>query len=117
MDTLQIANRLVELCRQGKFDQAQEELYHKDAVSHEPPQSPFPTAKGLEGIKTKGKNFQSMIKENHGGYLTDPVVGGNHFSLGMGMDVTMKDGNRLKLDEICVYQVKDGKIILEQFYY
>jgi hypothetical protein len=36
MNTESIANRLVELCRAGKFEQAQKELYASDAVSIEP---------------------------------------------------------------------------------
>jgi hypothetical protein len=32
------------------------------------------------------------------------------------MDVTMKGQERSKIAEICVYEVKDGKIISEQFF-
>jgi hypothetical protein len=35
----------------------------------------------------------------------------------MGMDVTMKGQGRSKMDEIAVYEVKDGKIVKEQFFY
>jgi hypothetical protein len=35
----------------------------------------------------------------------------------MGMDVTMKGQDRAKMDEIVVYEVKDGKIVKEQFFY
>ena len=53
----------------------------------------------------------------HGGYSTDPVIAGNHFSVAMGMDVTMKGMGRIKMDEIAVYEVKEGKIIKEQFFF
>jgi ketosteroid isomerase-like protein len=33
------------------------------------------------------------------------------------MDVTMKGQGRMKMDEIAVYGVKDGKIVSEQFFY
>jgi hypothetical protein len=33
------------------------------------------------------------------------------------MDVTYKDGNREKMDEVVVYEVKEGKIVKEQFFY
>ncbi len=52
-----------------------------------------------------------------GGYCSEPVVGGNHFSVAMGMDVTMKGGERMQMDEIAVYEVKDGKIVKEQFFF
>ena len=58
-----------------------------------------------------------MIEAVHGGYSSQPVVGGNHFSLAMGMDVTFKGKGRTQMDEICVYEVKDGKIVKEQFFY
>ena len=35
----------------------------------------------------------------------------------MGMDVTMKGAGRVKMDEIALYEVKDGKIVKEQFFY
>jgi hypothetical protein len=34
MNTKEIANRLVQLCREGEFDKAQNELFSKDAVKH-----------------------------------------------------------------------------------
>lgn len=58
-----------------------------------------------------------MIEEMHGGWCSDPVVGGNHFSVAMGMDVTMKGAGRMNMDEICVYEVKNGKIVKEQFFF
>jgi hypothetical protein len=33
------------------------------------------------------------------------------------MDVTMKGRGRMNLEEICVYQVKDGKIVREEFFF
>lgn len=33
MNTKQIADRLVELCRKGEFEKAQKELFSEDAVS------------------------------------------------------------------------------------
>jgi ketosteroid isomerase-like protein len=118
MTTQEIASRLVELCREGKYDQAQDELFSQDAKSVEPPQAPgMQTAEGMDAIKKKGEVFQSMVEEMHGGYVTDPIVAGNHISVGLGIDATMKDMGRTKMDEIVVYEVKDGKIVKEQFFY
>jgi hypothetical protein len=44
-------------------------------------------------------------------------VGGTHFAVAMGMDVTMKGAGRLNMDEIAVYEVKNGKIVKEQFFF
>jgi hypothetical protein len=35
----------------------------------------------------------------------------------MGLDATMKGVGRTKMDEIALYEVKDGKIVKEQFFY
>jgi hypothetical protein len=34
----------------------------------------------------------------------------------LGMDVTMKGRGRMKIEEVCVYEIKDGKIASEQFF-
>jgi len=115
--TQQVAKRLVELCSVGKFNEAQDELFADNAVSIEPEHTTQPAAEGLEAVKKKGYEFQSAIEENHGGYVGEPVVAGNHFAVTMGMDVTMKDGYRMKMDEVAVYKVADGKIVSEQFFY
>jgi hypothetical protein len=57
------------------------------------------------------------VEEMHGGYCGKPIVAGNHFSVAMGMDATMKGMGRVKMDEIAVYEVKDGKIVKEQFFF
>ncbi len=114
MTTQQICNRLIELCRMGEFTKAQEELYHpEEIVSIEPASS----VKGMEAIKEKAKQLQSVIKEVHGITVSVPIIQGNFFSLAMTMDVTYQDGNRQHLAEICVYQVKAGKVVKEQFFY
>jgi ketosteroid isomerase-like protein len=74
-------------------------------------------AKGLSAIKEKGRQFNETVEEMHGGYTSEPVMAGNHFSVAMGMDVTMKGAGRVNMDEIAVYEVKDGKITKEQFFY
>ena len=74
-------------------------------------------ANGQEAIRLKGQKFNELIEEMQGGYTGEPIIGGTHFSLTMGMDVTMKGRDREKMDEICVYEVKEGKIVKEQFFY
>ena len=117
MTTQEVANRFHELSQQGAFDTIQNELYGKDAKSIEPAAGPFVNAAGLDAILQKGKQFNEMIAEMHGGYCTAPVVAGNFFTLTMGMDVTFKGQPRTKFDEVAVYEVKDGKIVLEQFFF
>jgi hypothetical protein len=118
MTTQEVANRFNELAQTGQWDKIQGELYSQDAESIEPAHAQgLQSVKGMDAILEKGKNFNAMIEEMHGGYSTAPVVGGNYFSLAMGMDCTMKGMGRTKMDEICVYEVKDGKIVKEQFFF
>jgi hypothetical protein len=118
MNTEQVAKRLVELCREGKYDEAQDELYSEDAVSIEMEGSQgIGNAKGLDAIREKGKQFNSMVEAVHGGSVGDPIVVGSWFAVTMTMDATMKGRGRVNMQEICVYQVKDGKIVHEQFFY
>jgi SnoaL-like protein len=117
MNPPEIARRLVELCRQGAYETAQRELYAADAVSIEPQHSPQPPAKGLEAIVAKGKGFLEMM-EVHGGTVSEAIVAGPFFSLAMTLDLTPRAGGpRFTMEEICVYEVKDGKIVREQFFY
>jgi ketosteroid isomerase-like protein len=118
MTTQDVANRFNELAQTGQWDKIQDELYADNAVSIEPAQSQgLQTAEGIAAIKEKGKKFGEAVEEMHGGYSNAPQVAGNHFSLVMGMDATMKGMGRVKMDEIAVYEVKDGKIVKEQFFY
>jgi len=121
MTTKDVANRFSELAQKGAFDKIQDELFSEDAVSIEPDSvaamgSPV-VVKGLAGIKEKAKKFNEMVEEIHGGWTSQPVVGGDYFSVAMGMDVTMKGMGRMNMDEVCVYRVQDGMIVSEQFFF
>ena len=120
MTTKDVANRFNELAQTGQWDKVQEELYADNAVSIEPSTAAamgMANAEGIDAIKKKGEAFNATVEEMHGGYSTEPVVAGNHFTVAMGMDVTMKGMGRSKMDEIAVYEVKDGKIVKEQFFF
>jgi ketosteroid isomerase-like protein len=117
MTTVEIANRLVEFCKKGDFEGAQEELFAEDAVSIEP-HGTADFAKethGLDAIKAKGKKWGAMVEENHGGEVSEPLMADSSFAVTMTMDVTMKGQGRMKMTELCIYHVKDGKIVSEQF--
>jgi hypothetical protein len=118
MSTQKIAERLVILCRQGKYEETQRELFAADAVSIEPYATPEfeKETKGLPAIFEKGKKFESMVETMHALNVSDPVVAGSSFACTMRMDVTMKGKGRMDMTELCVYTVKDGKISSEEFF-
>ncbi|HOZ50283.1 MAG TPA: nuclear transport factor 2 family protein [Chitinophagaceae bacterium] len=117
MTTQEVANRFYELAQEGKFDEILSTLFSKDAKSIEPQVGPFQSVEGLDAIVEKGKVFNSQIEEMHGGFTNPPIVAGNFFACTMGMDVTMKGHPRMNMEEVAVYEVKDGKIISEQFFF
>jgi len=118
LTTSEVAARFNELAKEGNWNKIQDELFAKNAVSIEPPDSPgLKSVEGLAAIKQKGKDFENTVEEMHGGYSSPPLVTENHFAVAMGMDVTMKGAGRVKMDEIALYEVKNGKIVKEQFFY
>lgn len=118
MTTEQIANRLCQLCNKCDFEQAQRELFAMDAVSIEPEESAGfeKETKGLEAILEKGKKFNSIVEQTHSCHVSEPIIAGNAFAITLNMDVTMKNGNRTPMSELCVYEVRDGKIVSERFF-
>jgi hypothetical protein len=121
MTTQEMANRYMELFRQGKSSEIQNTLYDADVICREPEHAValgIPTlTKGLDAVKAKTKARQEIIAEVHSSYCTEPSVGGEYFSVAMGRDITFKDGQRRKFDEIAVFGVKAGKIVSETFFY
>lgn len=118
MTTQEIAQKLVAHCRQAKWEAAQRELYANDAISIEPYATPAfeKETRGLAAILEKGRKFDAMIEEKHGLTVSDPIVATNSFACTMQIDVTMKGQGRMQMSELCVYDVKDGKIVAEQFH-
>lgn len=118
MTTQQIAERLVALCREAKWEAAQRELFADNAVSIEPYATPAfeKETKGLPAIVEKGHKFEAMVEKLHSLTVSEPIVAGSSFACIMKMDITMKGQGRMNMGELCVYDVKDGKIISEQFH-
>jgi hypothetical protein len=118
MTTKEIAKKLKKYCEEGKFEEAQKELFAKDAVSIEPMAGGGfdKETRGLDAIIKKGDKWKEMVSATHSMEISEPTIAGNTFSLSMRMDVTTKDRGRQDMTELCVYQVKDGKIISEQFF-
>ena len=117
MTTQQVADRFYELDSKHDFQTIYAELYSPDTKSIEPAHSEWGTVQGMDAIHEKGKKFGETIEEMHGGFTGTPIVAGNFFACTMGFDATIKGKGRVKMEEIALYEVKDGKIISEQFFY
>ena len=117
MTTTEIANRLVEMCRQGQVEEAKTELFADDIVSIEPGPTPYADkeTRGMKAIREKAEKFMKLVEDFHSMTVSDPIVAGNTFACVMTTDLTMKGQPRSTMAELCVYKVKDGKIVSEEF--
>lgn len=118
MTTEEVAARFDELAQQEKWFDIHDELFADDVKSIDPPGSPYMGyAEGKAAVRKKGEDFVSKITAGHGFSTTHPIVSGNHFAAGRNMDITIEGFGRIQINEIMLYEVKDGKIISEQFFY
>lgn len=119
MSTQEVAARYYELIQKHNYHQIQDELYAPDALSIEPENdSDLPlTVKGIDALRKKEGLFFAQVEEMFGSYMSEPVVSTYFFSMMTGMDVKMKGKPRKKKEQICVFEVHNGKIVREQFFY
>jgi hypothetical protein len=121
MTTQQVADRYYQLGQENKWSVIVDELYSQDIINREPAHAAamgIPTlTTGLDAVKAKSAARREMIETLHSQYCSAPVAGGTFFSVAMGRDITFKGRPRMNLEEIAVFEVKDGMIVSEQFFY
>jgi hypothetical protein len=117
MTTKEIAQNLTLLLKAGQFEQAQRQFFAQDVVSVEPTHSGQSPIKGLENVLIKGAQFRASVEQFHSLVVSEPLISNNHFALTINLEATFKQAGKVSMEEIIVYQVKDGKIIYEQFFY
>lgn len=118
LTTQQVAARFHELAQQEKWFEIQDEFFPENVTSIDPAGSPyFGYAEGKAAVRKKGEDFVKKIEAVHSAVTTAPVVSGNHFAVGREMDITVQGYGRIQINEIMLYEVKDGQIISEQFFY
>lgn len=118
MDTKEIANKLVDYCKRADWERAHAELYSKDAVSVEAFDTPEygKEVSGIDNIRQKGEKFGSSVEKYHQIDVSNPLIAGNSIAFTLTMDMSIKGKGRMKSPELCVYEVKDGKIVSERFF-
>ena len=118
MTTIEIANKLVELCKQGKNREAKA-LYADDAVSVEAFALPGMdrVSRGLAAIRAKGE-WWSANHEIHSAIVAGPWPLDDKFIVGFKYEVTNKpSGRRMTMEEMGLYSVQNGKIVREEYFY
>ena len=116
MTTQEVANKLHTYCSKGQYKKAWKELYAKNAWSQEPAGVTPRTAKGLTQLAKKADAWTSQAKV-YGRKVSKPIIAGNWVSMKMELDMQWPGGPRQKASELCVFEVKEGKIVSEQFFY
>jgi hypothetical protein len=114
----EVALRYNELAQQEKWFEIQDELFADDVRSVEPPNAKYlPNVEGKAAVRKKGEEWVKRIEAAHHRRTTPPIVGANHFAVGREVDITVQGLGRLQFNQIMLYEVKNGKIVLEQFFY
>lgn len=114
MTTREIADRLVALCRAGKFTEAIHELYAGDVRQYE---NGDEIPGGREALEQACRGWLES-RAHHGTELLGLHVGPESFVVEMRHDVTPHaTKERLQWSEACVYRVRGGTIADVRFYY
>jgi ketosteroid isomerase-like protein len=120
--TLQVGQRLVELCKAGEMMKAIVELYADNVVSVEsagPPGKPLDTH-GKSAVIGKSEWWMAN-HQIHSSVVDGPWPHDDQFIVTFDMDITAKAGpmagQRFKMKEAGLYTVKDGKVVHEVFFY
>lgn len=115
MDTRQVGQRLCELCREGKYVQAIDELYAEDAEGAEP-MGPEP-ARGKAKLRAGTEQFLAA-NEMTDTQVEGPMPFGDRFIARFAGTNRMRDGSGSRyFVEYGLYTVKDAKIVKQEFFY
>ncbi|WP_346320601.1 nuclear transport factor 2 family protein [Chitinophaga sp. YIM B06452] len=116
--TREVADRFNELAQQEKWFEIQDEFFADNVKSIDPAGSPyFGYAEGKADVRKKGEEFVSRIEAVHSLFTSEPLVSGNHFAVVRKKDITVRPHGRIQIHQIMLYEVRDGQIVSEQFFY
>jgi SnoaL-like domain len=117
--TSAVAQELVSLCRAGRNFDAINKFYSPKIVSIESVGSEEMPAEmsGIDAVRKKNEWWYAN-NDIHSAEANGPFVGEGQFAVQYIWDATFKPtGQRMKMAEMALYTVKDGKIVREEFFY
>src|SRR5882724_4780792 len=118
MTTNEVAARFHELAQQEMWFEIQDKLFAENVRSVEPPTAKhLQNAEGKAAVRKKGEDLLKRVEAVHKSHTTGPVVGGDYFAVGRELDITVRGSGRTQMNEVMLYEVKNGQIVLEQFFY
>jgi ketosteroid isomerase-like protein len=116
MSTAEVAKQFAAALEAGKFDEA-ERFWSDEIVSYEAMEGPMREVRGRAAVHGKAE-WWNANHDVHSFETAGPYVNGDRFALRFRIDVTPKaTGQRMQMEEIGLYTVKDGKIVEERFFY
>lgn len=116
MTTKQVAHRLVELCRQGKYVQAIDELYADEVTGHEDYMGGA-SMNGKAALRG-GTEHWLAVNELKDNTIDAPLFCGDQFVVRFTGVMVKKDGSgEHPFEEIGLYTVRAGKIARQEFFY
>lgn len=118
-ETLDVGQKLVSWCKAGENMRAINELYSSDVESSEAMSMPGSsgTVHGIEAVRRKNEEW-SKTMDVHSIQVDGPFPLGDRFAVYYKLDATdRKTKERMKVDEVGLYTVRDGKIVKEEFFY
>ena len=122
MTTQEIAAQLVALCRAGRNIEAVDALLSDNVVSVEARGDETMPAEmtGRDTIRGKNEWWVNNHKIHHSS-VRGPYPNGDRFAVIFNFDVTPVSGpmagQRMRMEEVALYTVSDGKITREEFFY
>jgi len=116
----EVADEVVELCRQGKNLDAIDRFYAPNVISTEAEEmGGMPReVRGQAAVRAKNEAWVNGT-QIHSSEIRGPFPHGeDQFAVFSRYEVTpKKTGKRTKMEEVGVYTVRNGKIVDEKFFY
>jgi hypothetical protein len=116
MTTIEIAKTLYRNTSAGNHA-LNYELFSPDAISYEDVSDPETReTKGLKNIMARCNKFIETVEKETVIAITEPLVAGNNIVYKLTIAFELKDKTSFTLEELCLYKVKDGKIVYEEYF-
>jgi ketosteroid isomerase-like protein len=117
MTTAEIAKAFTDMLKAGDHHGAAATFNSPDIISMEAMDGPMARIQGTAAVQAKS-DWWYANHEVHSASAAGPFVNGDQFAVRFSLDVTPKDsGQRMQMEEVGLYTVKDGKIVEEKFMY
>lgn len=119
MGTAEVAAQLAALCSEGEFLKAVDTLYSEDVVSIEASdfQGSGRELRGKQAVRAKNVAWFTG-NDVHKANASGPFVSPEHFAMVFDFDWTSRStGQRVRMSEVAIYTVAQGRIVREEFLY